>query len=166
MWLHAAIPFTLLIVFNLLIIYKATSYNRAQNVRLAAAAGSSVANTDTGAKRKQEMTRTILITTFSLVIFTMPSALLTAFFYKTVIALEAGQMLVNLIDDIHFTFPAFNFFILYWTNKLFAKEIKTIIQSRRASRVESLTSKNKVNPKINNLQSVGRNVNPTIVTKG
>lgn len=86
------------------------------------------------AKRKAQMTKTILLITFIYIIATLPGILQTGYFYTIVIVYDWGPMFVSLINAIHFTYPAFNFFTLYFTNKLFADEIrKRLVNLKRSS---------------------------------
>ena len=57
----------------------------------------------------------------------LPGAILTGFFYDQVIVLEFGQVIVNLINGIQFSYPAFNFVILFFSNKLFAQEVRSLL---------------------------------------
>lgn len=110
------LPFTLLIVFNTIIILKANRFNREHRNSIS---GSRRA----GVRRKAQMTRMIVFITFLFIVVTIPSTLLSGYFYTRVITLPEGQLIVNLFNAIQFSYSAFNFFILCFSNKLFAREV-------------------------------------------
>lgn len=117
------VPYGFLIVVNVLIIYKATSYERGQK-----SVESHSKTTETRKnKRKAQMTRAILILTFIFIMATLPSTIITGYLYDEVIHLEIGQIIINLIDGIQFSYPAFNFFILFFSNKLFEEQVRNLL---------------------------------------
>ena len=108
----------------MLIIYKATRFSESNTN----------SNTHTNSasetqrnKRKTQMTRMILLITSLFIAMSLPGAILTGFFYDQVIMLEFGQVIVNLINGIQFSYPAFNFVILFFSNKLFAQELRSLL---------------------------------------
>ena len=107
------IPTVSLIVVNLLIIWKATRFERVQNT--------------SQMRRKREMTKTILLITFLFVIITLPANVVVGFFYTDLLIIYEGQMIFDLVVGIQMSYPAFNFFILFFSNKLFSQEVKSII---------------------------------------
>lgn len=117
------VPYTLLIALNSFIIYRATHYDRSHNATN---------------RRKTEMTRTILILTFLFIFTSLPSTIITGYFYDSVAYLNIGQIVINLINGIQFSYPAFNFFILYFTNKLFADEFKAILSKIKGNQVSMM----------------------------
>lgn len=110
-------PYGLLIIFNSLIIYKATRFER---VRVEAAELRA-------AKRKAEMTRTILFMTFLYILVTLPSTIVTGYYFLTILLSDSGPLIITLIDALQFSYPALNFFILFFSNKLFAEEVKIFL---------------------------------------
>lgn len=127
------VPYGLLVLSNMLIIYKATSFDRSYGSQ-SHASGSS-------RKRKAHLTRTILSMTFLFIVSSLPSTIVTGYFYTDIIQLEAGQMIINLVDGFQFSYPAFNILILFSTNKLFADEIKEWISTKRTSMVSTKHTK-------------------------
>ena len=69
----------------------------------------------------------ILLITSLFIAMSLPGAILTGFFYDQVIMLEFGQVIVNLINGIQFSYPAFNFVILFFSNKLFGQEVRALL---------------------------------------
>ena len=120
------LPSVSLIVVNSLIIWKATRFERVQNTRQM--------------KRKREMTITILIITFLFVILSLPSNIVFGYFYSYLLVIDEGTMISDLVIGIHMSFPAFNFFILYFSNKRFSQEVKSIILRRRNNGENSLNN--------------------------
>lgn len=120
------IPSVSLIVVNSLIIWKATRFERVQNTRQI--------------KRKREMTVTILIITFLFVILSLPSNIMFGYFYSYLLVIDEGTMISDLVIGIHMSFPAFSFFILYFSNKRFSQEVKSIILRRKNNGENSLNN--------------------------
>ena len=80
------------------------------------------------------MTRMILIITSLFILLSLPGAIVSGYFYDDIIVLDYGTMIINLLNAIQFTYPASNFFILFFTNKLFAQEIKSAFSRIRNKR--------------------------------
>jgi predicted secreted protein len=120
--MYFLVPFSLLVIFNVLIILKATRFARTQQNE-ASATTSAVAKNG----RKTQMTRVVLATTFLLLIISLPGAIMEGYFFLNIFVMDVGPLIINLLDDLTFTFPAFNFFILFYSNKLFAAELKSIL---------------------------------------
>ena len=114
------LPYGLLILLNSLIIYKANRFTKAQK----ASAASSTLISIRRAKRKAQMTKTIIFITFLYIATSLPGILQTGYFYTSIIVLDAGSVIVSLINAVQFSYPALNFFILFFSNKLFADEVK------------------------------------------
>lgn len=72
------------------------------------------------------MTRSILIITFLFVIVSLPSNVIFGFLFFDVIVIYESQMIFNLVIGIQMSYSAFNFFILYFYNKRFSHEVKSI----------------------------------------
>lgn len=109
----------MLVIINAMIIYEATRYDRSQQQQQQMQKSNSN-------KRKLEMSRSIVIITFSYILLTLPGAIINGYFYVTLTVYDYGQIIINFFGCISFTFPAFNFFTLFFTNKMFAKEFKSI----------------------------------------
>ena len=130
------IPYVLLILVNVCIIYKATKYERLHKNVVQSQSQPTVVNETRSARKKAEMTRSILIITFLYIIVTLPGTILTGFFFISMMSLDIGLMLLNIIDIIHFSYPAFNFFILYFSNKLFCQEVKIFFGRMKRNKVD------------------------------
>lgn len=126
MYFGSLVAYVILIVLNLGIIYEATRYARSRRQTNVTTATVVISESGTSRKKKAEMTRTILFITFLYIILAFPSAILTGYYYNALIVLDIGPMLITLVDNIQFSYPAFNFFILYFSNKVFAKEVKRL----------------------------------------
>lgn len=125
----------LLIIFNFLIIYKSTRFTHKKT----ATTDVTVKSSSKASKRKTEMTRTILMVTFIYVALVLPSSILNAYFYPPIVALDEGQMIVNFISVVQFSYSSFNFVILYFSNKLFAQEMKRMLYFGKAKQLNSTT---------------------------
>ena len=73
------------------------------------------------------MTKTILIITFLFVLTSLPSNVAIGYFNDQLSVINEGQLLYNILIGIQMSYPAFNLFILYFSNKLFAQSVKSII---------------------------------------
>ena len=78
------------------------------------------------AKRKTQKTRMILLITFLYIGVSLPGISITGWLFGTIIKMEGGVLIVNLLNCFQFSYPTFSFLILYFSNKLFAKETRLI----------------------------------------
>lgn len=65
----------------------------------------------------------ILVMTFLFIIATSPGAIISQF-YSVLVRSETGLVILLAGDDITFSYHAFTFIILYFTNKEFLRRIK------------------------------------------
>lgn len=128
-------PYGILLISNSIIIYKATQFSRAQKAE--------ASHTSSKNKRKTQMTRMIVFITFLYLVMSLPGVIVTGYFFNAIYALDAGPMLINLINAFQFSYPAFNFFILFFSNKLFAEEVKTLIFRLRNNAISVATKTNR-----------------------
>lgn len=138
-------------IFNLLIIYKATSFERAQKQ----------SESSSSSRRKAQMTRTILLLTLGFIISSLPSTVITGYFYAAVAFNDYGPLVINFINCVQFTYPALHFFILMFTNKLFSEEAKLIVFRMQINQV-SVTSKS-LNSKMPGRGTKDQSVLPSIM---
>lgn len=106
-----------------MIIYKATRYERNQ-VESITSTPNSIANARTS-KRKSEMTRTVIIITLLYILTSLPNTVVAGYFYFAIMELSTGQMIMNIINIVQMSYQTFNFFILFFSNRLFSEEVKT-----------------------------------------
>lgn len=128
------VPSGALIIINLAIIYKATKFDRAHKSNQDAP---NVIIEAQGVRRKQEMTKTILIITFLYIVAAFPSNLVNGYFLLNVMNMDEGQLILNIVASVQFSYPAFNFFILYFSNKRFAHEIKELLSKFKNNSIGS-----------------------------
>lgn len=114
------VPYALLISLNSFIIYKATTFQRVKHSPTTSHERSSTRSS----RRKARMTRTILFITFLYIFATLPSTVITGYYYNYIMKFEIGQMIINMVNGIQFSYPAFHFFILCFSSKRFAREVK------------------------------------------
>ena len=148
------VPYGLLILFNAMIIYKATTYERTkkrtQVMSLVQENLHSSSIATRAYQRKLEMTKTILFITFLYIVTSLASTLITAYFYNQIISDYSGQMVINLVDAVLFSYPAFNFFILFFSNKLFSQEVRSLIALGRQTSISAATQQsNQTNTQAN-----------------
>lgn len=111
-----------------MIIYKATRFSRSKK--------STAVAEIRRARKRTEMIKTIICITFSYTIIELPCFVFNGYFYLTVIVLDIGELINVMFNNIQFSYPAFNIFILFASNKLFAKELKKflgLVKNRKTS---------------------------------
>jgi hypothetical protein len=123
----------LLIIVNLLIIYKATQFSRSQ-----AAIGNINATLMQSAKKKAQMTKMILFLTFFYIALTLPEQIFVAYLVNNIDLTYISKMIFIVINFVQFLYPSFQIFTLIWSNKLFSQEVKEIIFRIKSSRVGHL----------------------------
>lgn len=134
LYFGAIVPFSLLAILNFIIIYKATRFSRSKKP--------TTLEEIRRVKKRNEMIKTIVFITFLYIIVELPFCIFNGYFYLTVIVYDYGPTLNALFNTIEFTYPAFNIFILYFSNKLFAKELKHLfVLSTRNSRASTKITK-------------------------
>lgn len=119
-------PFVLLVGLNSVIIYKANLFARSQRDNVTHPMASNAITDAPGSRRKAQMTKTILTITFIYIILELPCSIITGYFYFDIISLDGGYLYQALVNNIQFSFSAFNFFILYFSNKLFKKAVDEV----------------------------------------
>lgn len=127
------VPYGLLIILNCIIIYKATRFERVK-IETQSKRNNSMAESRSS-RRKAEMTRTIVFITFLYIVVTFPSTLVSGYFFLTILLSNGGPFFITIIDAIQFSYPALNFFILFFSNKLFAQEVKSFFTKMRRNSV-------------------------------
>lgn len=113
----------MLFIVNSIIILKATKFNRSHKVGTAPTAATR------NNQKKAQMTRTVYSITFFYLITTLPSSVIGGYYYGYMLTLPTGQLIVNIINAAQSVYQAFNFVVLYISNKLFAAEVKSIFSS-------------------------------------
>jgi hypothetical protein len=144
LYFGAIVPFGLLICLNSMIIHRATRHSSSTNTiltlmfsrRTTSVNPSMQTNSEKTLinlrnKRKTEMTRSILILTFTYIIFSLPNSIVNGYFYLDIISRDIGRLVIILVANIQFTFPALNFITLLYSNKLFAKEFRKLIRRKK-----------------------------------
>jgi hypothetical protein len=102
-----------------MIIYKATQFSRSKKP-----------TTPDEIKRSKKRNEIIVFITFFYVAVELPPNIMIGYFFKPIMALgPIGAVINALFNKIQFSYPAFNIFILYFSNKLFAKEVKLLFQN-------------------------------------
>lgn len=91
-------------------------------------------------KRRTEMIKTIMIITFLYIAIELPCNIYSGYFFYVSYSVDIGSFLNPLINNIQFSYPAFNIFILYFSNKMFAKEIKVLFGLDKPNRYSGNTS--------------------------
>ena len=114
----------------MLIILKATQYQRAQKAK-------GIANSKSD-RKKSQMTKSILFLTFFYIALVLPDLLYIGYFCY-IIDFNYAKMMANLTNFIQFFFSSFSIFILYFSNKQFAKEVKMTIFRMKSNEVSSMT---------------------------
>jgi hypothetical protein len=113
------VPVAILIIVNLLIIYKATQFSRAQK-----ALGNTNNTNQESERKKAQMTKTILFLTFFYIALSFPIQIYAGYIYVNVDQYSFGQMTSNIINFAQYFYPSFHIIILYFSNKRFSIEFK------------------------------------------
>lgn len=129
------IPIGFLFIVNFLIIYKATQYSRSH--KSYGNGNTSTASHMRSNRKKTQMTKMILFVTFFYIALTLPEEIYSGYFFDSVSELSFGQMITNIIDAVQFAYPSFHIFILFFSNKQFAQEVKEMILRIKSSRVRT-----------------------------
>lgn len=119
MYFGGIVPCSFLLVLNGMIIYKATRMSRAKKP--------TTLDEIKRAKKRNEMVKTIVFITFLYIAVELPCDVFTGFLYPRVRHIEFGDTINAFVNNIQFTYPTFNIFTLYFSNKLFATELKLIL---------------------------------------
>jgi hypothetical protein len=81
------------------------------------------------AKKKHEMIKTIIFITLSYILLELPCFIFNGYFYSSIVGSDIGGIINSMSNNIEFSYPTFNIFILYASNKLFSKEINKLFGS-------------------------------------
>lgn len=125
------IPFIILMIFNLLLLYKTTIKKKVQ-----------AAGTTSSSTKKKAMTITVMLVTLAFVVFTLPSAVISGYFFTSLFSFIPGRVVVYFCETLSFSYHSYNFFVLYALNKQFRQECKSIITKRLNAEVTISASKN------------------------
>ncbi len=108
LYIYAFVPFILLIICNLLIVYKIFAVN--------------VSVTTEAQQRKRKLTFTILFISILFICFVLPEIICFSYFFAKLSSTNLGTLALYSVDLIHFTFNSFMFWIYYETNSVFRRE--------------------------------------------
>lgn len=133
LYFGAIIPFTILVILNFMIIYKATQFSRLNKP--------TTADEIKRVRKRTEMIKMIIFITFLYIIVELPCFVFNGYFYSVIIVFDIGPSINALFNNIEFSYPAFNLFILYTSNKLFANKFKQFFGfNKRRAQVGNSTS--------------------------
>ncbi|CAF1047721.1 unnamed protein product [Brachionus calyciflorus] len=110
------IPFTLMLVFNTLLITMTLMSNKKGFINKSTI-------------RKRRLTISILSITFAFILMTMPSSILHAFFYEKFAKKYYGVILIRSLDFVSFSFNSTLFLNCFITNRKFRNYIRNIISN-------------------------------------
>lgn len=79
-----------------------------------------------GLHRKVQMTKTIILMTLSFIVLTLPGAIVSGFYYLKLMSLDFGPLIINLCDDISFSFHSMTLFTLLYSNKAFFNQFQVV----------------------------------------
>lgn len=77
-------------------------------------------------RKKLNMTRTILVLNLAFIFTTLPSAIVSGYYFLALRNTDFGVLIITFCDNITFSFHSFNIITLYFSNKRFKKEINSI----------------------------------------
>lgn len=90
------------------------------------------ATVSTRSKRKFMMTKTIIILTISFIVLTLPGAVISGYYFVALMKIEFGPLIINICDDISFSYHALSIITLYLSNKQFSSKLKFIVNKNLA----------------------------------
>lgn len=137
MVLYSLAPFTILIVFNvLMLVHVYQSHRRILGTNKTSNSYTTQEDNETNSKKitttarspKKSLNQTIIASTLLFIVMTLPTVISSLLWYswsKT----ELGNFLINLFDDLTFTYHGLNFFILAIFNRKFRSQIIEITKS-------------------------------------
>lgn len=129
-YIYSIVPFCLLVLVNSLLLIKSVFCNKMNQVG---------PMTNSAQKRhKRSMTLTLIVITFSFILFTLPSSIAGGYLYRQMISSENGLATLYLLNNISFSFHSFNFIVFLIFNKKFQNEFKKII--RKGKRTTKMTT--------------------------
>ena len=129
---YSLIPFTLLAIFNISLIYELTK--RENNSTLTSSAQSKA--------NKRALTLTCISFNILFIVMTLPNALVSSFLYNNIYNLgDLGNFVIIFCDCLAFTFHGLNFLLLLITNKRFKSETAKF-WGIKTSTVASVTTNN------------------------
>jgi len=123
------VPFILLITASALLIYEIQKKS----------AGRSVSQNRSDSQRA--LNKTVVSVTIVYIVITTPVAVVTSFLNSLLQSSgEIGNLIINIADSVSFSFHAFNFFILYLTNKRYSKEVRAFFKIKDSPRANTNTN--------------------------
>ena len=120
MVMYSILPFSLIVVFNSLLIYTILKEKKRVSTMI-----------DNSAyirhlKKKNKTTRTIVIITFLFILFSLPTASIQGNGYNLLNRTIIGKIIVHFFNLFSFFYQGLNFLMLYFTNKKFKREYKAL----------------------------------------
>ncbi|CAF0763077.1 unnamed protein product [Brachionus calyciflorus] len=110
------IPFTIMFIFNILLISKTLMLNNTiKNMQSKEAIRAIM--------KKRRLTVSILSITFAFIILTMPSTISFSYFFEYFFSYSKGPSIINLIDSLAFFYHSSLFFNCFFTNIKFRKYV-------------------------------------------
>ncbi|CAF1044319.1 unnamed protein product [Brachionus calyciflorus] len=127
LYLFSIVPFTCLIIINSILIYTAVISKKRK-----------IGLTNEAIRKKYNMTKTILILTIQFIILTLPSSIISRFFYVTLIKTRVGTIVIFVCDNFSFSFNSLNILTLYLSNKKFNEELRFIFKRKKRQESTSI----------------------------
>lgn len=118
-YLYSLVPFAILATSNIMLIFKIKS----RGVRISMA---DLSRQTQPSNRTARTIRIVMAITILFIVFTLPVAVSNYFYYQLNLS-DYGVFLINLFDEISFTYYAFFFFITFFTNLVFKKEVHKLM---------------------------------------
>lgn len=131
MYLYSIIPFAALIAIDGILIYVVVFSMKKSNG-------------ESGSKKKFNMCRTIFILNISFILLTLPSAIISGYFYLSLSQSDVGYLALIFCNNLTFSFHSFNIITLFIFNRKFRSKLSIfflrILNSLRVNKVESENS--------------------------
>ena len=92
---------------------------------------------NTNRNKKRTMSIFVIAMTFYFIILTLPSSIAGGFFLSTLLSTDVGSVILFACDCLTFTYHGFNIFVLYFLNKKFKKEFKTVFSCKKSKKIQT-----------------------------
>lgn len=129
LYTYSIVPSVLITISNLLIAFNFLMKRNVIHVK-----------PDIGYKKKIQMTMTITILTLLFIIFTLPGAIISGYYFSKLIRSKFGEIILLICDNLTFSYHSFSLLILLASNKKFYKEFKLMFRVRNKSAGNNMNS--------------------------
>lgn len=130
---YSALPFALIIIANLLLIYEIKKHT------------GKIAQTEERKKKQKSMNRMVITMALLYIVFTLPTSVVTSFLNKWLQEWGGwGDVIIYIINSFTFSYHALNILIVIYTNTRFLNEVKVYFKGNKQDTKDSATKSTNV----------------------